>query len=295
MTKRIAAIVNPVSGRRDLTPVVGLIGRKVNALGADFSLHRTARPGDATRIATSLQESADAVLVVGGDGTVCEVVNGLMERRVPVLVYRGGTENLLARELKMPSSPGEAARMLVHGRAIPYDVGVYNDRRFLSVAGVGFDAECVFRMAAGRRGHITHLDYFWPIWRTFWAHRFPLLEVVLDGRIVFRGRGFAILGILPRYSAGMRILANASFDDGMLDLCIFPCTSHRQMLAHAIRALTRCHIGHGGVLYERGRHIRVTSADPVFVQIDGDPGGMLPAEFTILPQAARFLTDGAAD
>jgi YegS/Rv2252/BmrU family lipid kinase len=289
MSKRIAAIVNPVSGRRDLTPIIRRMGNELVSSGASFSLHRTECPGDATRIARRLQDEADAVLVVGGDGTVCEVVNGLMQRKVPVLVFRGGTENLLARELDMPAAPDQIARTLLEGSPIPYDVGVLNDRRFLSVAGIGFDAECVLRMSATRRGHITHLDYFWPIWRTYWAHQFPRIQIEIDGRLVFDGRGFAILGILPRYSAGMRILAEAVVDDGLLDVCIFPCTGRRQMLGHAVRALAHRHVGRGGVRYLRGRHIVVTSNQCVPVEIDGDPAGSLPAEFTVLPHAARFL------
>jgi len=289
MSKQIAAIVNPVSGRRDLTLAIRKIGRIVTEAGASFTMHRTAGPGDATNLASQCRQMADAVLVVGGDGTVCEVVNGLMPQEVPVLIYRSGTENLLARELNMPTAPGEVAQTLLKGRPIPYDVGVFNDRRFLVVAGIGFDAECVYRMTRRRTGHITHLDYFWPIWRTFWAHRFPNLRVELDGSPAYEGRGFVILGILPRYSVGMRILADAAYDDGWLDVCIFPCANRIRLIGHAARSLARRHTHRGDVIYRRARHVCVTSSERVHVETDGEHAGFLPAEFGVLTRAARFL------
>ena len=95
------------------------------------------------------------------------VAGGLRDLHVPFVVLPLGTENLLARELGMPVDPEAAACNLLHGQPRAIDACEMNGRRFLAVAGVGFDAECVERFMRIRRGHITHGDYFWPIWRTF--------------------------------------------------------------------------------------------------------------------------------
>lgn len=289
MPRRIVAILNPVSGRRNMIPVVRKVGRLVERGHGRLEIAETAGAGHATELASQVAPDVDAVLVVGGDGTVCEVANGLAGREVPILILRTGTENLLARELMMPTIPGHIARTLLDGKPFPYDVGVINDRRFLIVAGVGFDAECVLRMSCVRTGHITHWDYFWPIWRTFWAHRFPRLRVEVDGACVFEDRGLVLVGVIGRYSAGLHVLARARYDDGLLDVCILPCASRTRLATHACRVFCHRHIGHGGTIYRQCRRIRITSEDKVPTEVDGEVGSLLPADCSILPGAASFL------
>ena len=307
--RRFVAIVNPISGRRNMLPRVRTIARAVERLGGRLDVLVTQGPRHATQLADGLSDDIEAVLVVGGDGTVGEVVNGLAGvgradrgsdeptekggsgrvRRVPMLILRTGTENLVAREMNMPTDPGQVTDTLLRGEQFATDVGVINEHRFLAVAGIGFDAECVVRMNPSRRGHITHGDYFWPIWRTYWAYRYPILSVDADGERIFDGRGFVLIGNIARYSAGLRMLMKARNDDGLLDLGVFPCESRRRMFGHACRAFLRRHVGRGGMMYRQCRTVRVSSDDKVPIEVDGELGGHLPAECSVQPGAVSFL------
>ena len=287
--RRFAAIVNPISGRRNMLPRVRTIARAVERRGGRLEVLVTNGPRHATELSSRLEREVEAVLVVGGDGTVGEVLNGLGDSRIPMVIYRTGTENLLAREQGMPGDPDEITSALLNGEEFATDVGVIGGRRFLAVAGIGFDAECVVRMNRARCGHITHGDYFWPIWRTYWAYRYPRLTVEADGAVIFEGRGFALVGNIARYSAGMRILSKARNDDGLLDLGIFPCESRRRMLGHACRALLRRHVGPRGMIYRQCRTIRVSSNEAVPIEVDGELGGHLPAECSVHSGAVSFL------
>ncbi|MHC4696839.1 MAG: diacylglycerol/lipid kinase family protein [Planctomycetota bacterium] len=315
MTRQIVAILNPVSGACDMLPVVQQIGRSLERRGSQLDIHVTGGTGHATEIAAELHHDVDAVLVVGGDGTVCEVVNGIIGRpddwglriadcglwidpkstinnlhsTIPIVILGTGTENLIAHELGMPSTPERVVETLLSGEPFACDVGVINQRHFLAVAGVGFDADCVLRFARARQGHITHGDYFWPIWRTFWTHRFPTLRVEVDNACVFEGHGFAMVGIIGRYAAGLRILSEARYNDGLLDLCVFACNSKARLLGHAGRLFLGRHVGSRGVIYRQGRQISITSPDQVHLEVDGDAAGCLPATCHVLPGAARFL------
>jgi diacylglycerol kinase family enzyme len=279
--RRFAAIVNPISGRRNMLPRVRTIARAVERLGGRLDVLVTQGPRHATEL--------EAVLVVGGDGTVGEVVNGLAGSRVPMLILGTGTENLLAREMNMPTDPEQVTDTLLRGEQFAADVGVINGHRFLAVAGIGFDAECVVRMNRLRRGHITHGDYFWPIWRTFWEYRYPVLRVDVDGERIFEGRGFVLIGNIARYSAGLRMLMKARNDDGLLDVGVFPCASRREMFGHACRAYLRRHVGRGGTLYRQCRTTRISSDEAVPIEVDGELRGYLPAECSVQPGAVRFL------
>lgn len=265
------------------------IRRLLEGRGGTLEIRCTSRPGHATELASKLPRELQAVLIAGGDGTVGEVLNGLAAPSPPLAILRSGTENLLAKELEMPTGAAQMAELLAHGEPTSMDVGVLNGRKFVAVAGIGFDAACVAEMQRVRRGHITYLDYLGPILRTFWSYRYPTLRVEADGREVFSGRGFALIGNIARYSAGLRILTHAKGGDGLLDLGVFPCSSRAEFVGHAARAYLRAHVGDGRMLYHTARSIRVESDPPAPVELDGELWGRTPAACSVVPAAVSFL------
>lgn len=289
MRKRVGVIVNPVSGRYDLRVFLRDVRRELAAGGASVTVLRTAGAGHATELARGLLDRCDALLVIGGDGTICEVANGIAGTDLPMAVVGTGTENLFARAIGPQRDPRIVARVLRSADVVRWDLGRINGRAFLAVAGVGFDAECVRRMAAIRRGHITHADYFLPVWRTFWEHPFPHLRITADGRRVFDDRGLAIVGGLPRYALGLRITPAARPDDGVLDFCAFRCASRTRLLALAWKTLWNRHLESPGVFSGQFRRIEITSDRPVPVEADGDAAGILPAVIEVEPRALALL------
>ena len=289
MARQIAAIINPVSGRRSVWPAIRQIEHELRRAGASLEVMTTEQIGHARTLAARLSADVPAVLVVGGDGTVSEVINGLGRRLIPMVIMRTGTENLLAREFGMPKHPRRIAHALIYGDPFDVDLGVINDKCFAAMVGVGFDAECVRRMTDSRRGHISHLDYVRPIWRTFWSYTFPALRIEVDGPCVFEGCGLAVIGMIKRYGGGLCIVPHARCDDGLLDLCVFRCASRAELLAHVSRVLRQRHLGHRKVFYQQCRNIRIDSPEQVPIQIDGEFGGFLPASCALLTRAARFL------
>lgn len=288
--KNVLAIVNPVSGGRDVTPVLQQVEFQLKAKRVRLTVARTRGPGDARRFARDHRD-VDAILTMGGDGTVRETVDGLAGRGTPLAVLSTGTENVLARELRMPTTPDAAVRTLLRGNPVRYDVGLIGDRRFLVVAGVGFDAEVVERLARRRNGHIGYSHYILPMLATAWEHRWPHLRVETDGEVVFEDRGFALIGNLARYSLGMRVLAKARPDDGLLDVCAFSCQSLFRLVQYALDIVHLRHVNKAGVVYRACRSVSVSSPDPALVEIDGDPAGALPLTAQALPRDVTLLTD----
>lgn len=286
---RITIIFNPIAGRGRLGSVVEDIVARLRASGCEVAVLRTAAAGDATSFANAVADGTRAVLAVGGDGTVREVVGGLAGRSIPVVILPAGTENLVARECGMTADPESIVDTILHGRRQRFDLGVINGCHFGIVVGIGFDGEVVARLAARRRGNITHLSYFAPIWRTFWGHRFPPIRVEIDGELVFDGRGMVFVGVMPCYSVGLRVVRDAVWDDGLLDLCILPCVSRVGLLRHAFRVWRRVHVEHNGVIYKRCNRLRVSSTARVAVEVDGDTSGHLPVDIGIEPAAGMIL------
>ena len=285
----IHLIVNPQSGYGGQGLVLADVKAALRRAELEFVEYVTQAPEDATRYARQIADSASAAIVWGGDGTVNEVANGLTGTDVPILACPAGTENLLAKELRVSSNPRKIVSALRFGHVAECDVGVVNGRNFLLIIGVGFDGEVVRRLAAVRTGHISHLSYFWPIWRTFWEHDFPRMRILADGQEIFDDYGLAFVGNISRYSVGLRICRDALYDDGLLDLVVFSCRQQSHLMLHAAWTLLRRHPLKGNVLYRRAKHIRLETESAAPSQVDGDVGPSPPLEISVAPKRIKLL------
>ncbi|MCK4601920.1 MAG: diacylglycerol kinase family lipid kinase [Phycisphaerae bacterium] len=288
-TRPVHLIINPRSGYGGRKLILTDLRATLRRAGIEIVEYTTSGPEDATAHARRIADCASAVIVWGGDGTVSEVASGLVGTDVPILPCPAGTENLLASEMKIPAEPRRILNVLHSGQIVDCDLGQINGRNFLLIIGVGFDGEVVRRLAAGRTGHISHLSYFWPIWRTFWEHDFPQMHIVADREEVFHDRGLVFVGNISRYAVGLRICRDAQYDDGLLDLVVFNCRQQTALVLHAAWTLLRMHPLKGNVLYRRVRRVRIETSRPVPCQVDGDLGPNTPLDISVAPEKIKLL------
>jgi diacylglycerol kinase (ATP) len=287
--RRVHLIVNPQSGYGGQRLLLANLRLAMRQAEVDLVEYTTTAPEDATRYARSVAPGARAIVVWGGDGTVNEVANAVAGTDVAILPCPAGTENLLAKELHIPSDVRAIVQVLNAGQVVECDVGRVNGRNFLLIIGVGFDGEVIRRLTAVRSGHISHLSYFWPVWRTFWEHDFPRLRIEADGQEIFDDFGLAFVGNISRYAVGLRICRDARFDDGLLDLVVFSCQEPGSLLLHAAWTLLRMHPLKGNVLYRRVRAVRIEADRPVPSQVDGDQGPAPPLDISMGPTRIKLL------
>ena len=287
--RKVHLVINPHSGYGGQRLLLADLRALMRQSGVALTEYTTTAPNDATDYVRSIAGKAQVVMVWGGDGTVNEVVNALAGTDVMMLPCPVGTENLLAKEMHIPSSPRGILKVLQEGQVVQCDVGQVNGQNFMMIIGVGFDGEVVRRLSVNRTGHISHLSYFWPIWRTFWEHDFPRMRIVVDGQEIFNDFGLAFVGNISRYSVGLRICRDARYDDGLLDLVVFSCQEQTALLLHAACTLLRVHPLKGNVLYRRLRSVRIETAQPVPCQVDGDMGPSPPLEISIAPGRVKVL------
>jgi len=288
----IAYIVNPKSGASSHK----LIGRQFRQYlvekGFNVKVSLTNSLEHACELATDAAVDHDCSLVVavGGDGTLREVAHGLEGSDTPLLVVPAGTENLLANELGFDERLKTIVAAFEAGCTRPLDLGQANGKCFISIAGFGFDGEVIRRMSHRRKGHINHLDYFWPMFRTFWTYKFKPITVLVDGDQIFQGRGLVFIGNISRYAVGLQLLHKADFSDGLLDICVYKCASKAHLVKHAAFTVLKLHTLGKDVIYRQGKTVAVSSTGPYLAtQIDGDPGPPLPIKITIIPKAVNVI------
>lgn len=293
----IAYIVNPKSGASSSKLTGRQFEQYLAKKGFELRVGLTTSLEHACELATdaAVDYHCAMVVVVGGDGTVREVAHGLEGSDKPLLIVPYGTENLLANELGFDERLKTIIRTFEAGYIRPLDLGSANGKCFTSIAGFGFDGQIVRRVSEQRKGHIDYFDYFWPIWRTFWNYKFDAMKVEVDGEEVFDGRGLVFVGNISRYAMGLQILHDADFGDGLLDVCIYKCTSQVRLLKHSLMTVLKQHTYGTNVIYRQGKNISVSSeAADIATEVDGDPGPPLPVQIEIIPQAVNCLVPEGA-
>lgn len=221
------------------------------------------------------------VVAAGGDGTVGDVVNRC--HGLPVAILALGTENLIARHLKLPADGAALADVIAAGNKRRLDAWTLNGRRFLIMAGFGFDAEIVRRTAERRSGNISKLTYAAPLWESLRDYAHPELRVFIDDGDRAEVAGLMIAVSLPAYALGLQIAGSAEGDDGVLDLRLFERRSAFQMVRYFYKVMQGEHEALPDVQSVRARRFRVESDEPIPIQIDGDFAGFTPATVELLP------------
>lgn len=242
---------------------------------------------------------ADAVVAVGGDGTVYHALPQLVRTQTPIYHAPGGNENLFAREFGTTANPTDLLCALKRGPAAPVDLGSVNAhdaaRPFAIMLSIGPDASVIHRLHANRSRASGHAMYIAPTLAECSDPTLPALSIRVDGRQVVTGeRGFAIVANCRRYALGLDPARTADMRDGRLDLVFFPAAS----IAHCLLWMARCAIGDPrdwrGAVVARGAEVSVATDSPVPWQVDGEAGGVLaPANelsLRVLPGALRVLS-----
>ena len=154
--------------------------RRLRALGIRPRLF-SRRQALARRLIGRGFDGLAGIVAAGGDGTVGDLINRFPG--VPIAILPTGTENLLAKYLRIPLDGRFVAEMIAAGRTRPMDLGLLNGRRFTLMVSVGFDADVVHRTHARREGHIQKWNYVQPVLETLRNYEYPELQIEADGGI----------------------------------------------------------------------------------------------------------------
>jgi diacylglycerol kinase (ATP) len=277
--RRALLILNPTAGTRTREGARRAV-ETLRALGVAVAVRETACRGDAERYAASASRADfDVVVAAGGDGTINEVANGLGRHSPPLAIVPLGTANVLASELGLPLRPEAAARVIAEAQPRPIYVGLANGRRFLQMAGAGFDACVVEGVSAGLKRRLGKGAYVWRTAVELGRYGFPQLRVELDGGSF---EAVSVIVAKGRFYAGRFVAAPlASPERPSFQVVLF----RKPGRVGALRALAALGLGRLGSLPEveirAARSVGIAGADGAPVQADGDVVGRLPVRIEI--------------
>lgn len=218
--KRIAFIVNPISGTCNKDVVPALIGKHIDATLFDTTVAFTKYAGHASELASDyVTQGYDIVVAVGGDGTINEVARSLVETSTALGIVPCGSGNGLARHLMLPMNFGGALDVINMAEIHDLDYGIINGHPFFCTCGMGFDAFISKKFAeAGKRGPLTYIE---NVLKEGLSYRPETYELVLDGDVEQTYKAFLIsVANASQYGNDAYIAPQASMSDGLLDVVI---------------------------------------------------------------------------
>lgn len=298
--KSYAVIVNPTSGK-------GQALRKAEALLARLSefasaqLLATTHRGAATELAAEAASRVDRIIAIGGDGTLNEVLNGLMNAGLapadlPELGFLpAGTANAAVRAFGLASDPDAVATALINATSIPLDVGMVRheggQRAFLLWCGAGWDAVIIDALNATRSGLmgvsglIGHLP---QVLSSVARYKQPEISTEVDAS-EFGNHSTVIIANVGPIGFGGRVTDAADPGDGHFDVVGVPPLTALSWARFGFRMMASTLADARGVRHSPGSHITLRADGRVPFHLDGEPVGILPAKVTLMHGAVRLL------
>ena len=283
--KRARIIYNPTSGREAIKRNLPDVLEILENAGYETSAHATTGEGDAIEAAKlAVERRYDLVVAAGGDGTINEVVNGMAEQeyRPKLGIIPVGTTNDFARALQIPRDIVAAAEVIAKGDRIPIDIGRMNEKYFINIGGGGSLTELTYDVPSKLKTVLGQLAYYLRGIEMLPSLKATNMTIEYDGKL-FEGESMLFLVGLTNSIGGFEKLSpSSSINDGMFTLLILKKTNLADFIRIASLALRGEHINDPKVVYTKANRIKVHSDEKVLLNLDGEFGGVLPAEFVNL-------------
>lgn len=305
--QKAALLFNPLSGRRtgrrlaDVQQVITVLRQA----GVEVSSEPTRASASAVeQVKQAIAQGCDTIFACGGDGTVHDVLQGIVGTEAVLGIIPLGTANSLAHDLKIPREPRAAAvsalsaqvRRVAAGSIAYQDAANQRAARYFTVtAGIGVDAQLFYQLNPAMKSHIGMAAYYLHAMRLWLTHRMEEFDVQLDdGKSSRQATVSQLLAVrIGNFGGVLRNLApGASLERSDFRVVLFRTRRRLAYLHYVLRGM----VARPGVIagiesvHTERVHCRAKSAGSrVFVEADGELLGTLPAELTIIPEAFRLL------
>jgi len=295
MPRRVAVVVNPASVADSAQLRKEILQRcAALAIGEPLWFETTKDDPGAGMVGDALSAGADLIVVCGGDGTVAACAGALPGSDVALGVVACGSGNLLARNLDLPLALGPALDVAFGSGRRRLDLLESAGRRFVVMAGLGFDAEMIRGTSEELKAKVGWPAYLIGIARALRSHQHARFEVTVDDGPVVRRTGVGVLvGNVGQLQGGLAVLPDAKPDDGLLDIAVLTPRSIRDWPVLVLRILLRKPNSGDQAEVMRGRQVLISTDRSMPVEYDGESAGEADGmTVRVLPAAIVICSDG---
>jgi diacylglycerol kinase (ATP) len=285
--RRLLIIFNPAAGWRRRQRLARVLAR-LREHGCAYVLRETQGRGDAERFAAAVDPADfDLVVAAGGDGTVNEAINGLACSALPLALIPLGTVNVLAAEIGLRTDPAAVARCVALGEPRPIALGAANGRRFILMAGAGFDAHVVAGVSVPMKRWLGKGAYVLSALRQLLVFSYPAYEMQTDNTL--RQAASVIVANARHYGGRFVCAPAASLESGTLQVCLFERGGRLAVIGYALALVTGRLPTLPSYRLIEARRIEIRGRPGEPLQGDGDSIGRLDATIEVLPNALDLV------
>ncbi|GMQ80477.1 MAG: diacylglycerol kinase family lipid kinase [Planctomycetia bacterium] len=300
----VLILVNPKSGGGKARRLVPDVVRELDARGYAVGQFESRAAGDIARRVRATDAEYQALLVVGGDGTVREAIAGGAGVKVPLAVLPCGSANVLSTELALPRKAADVARLIDDGYSERLDSallrhvdggqqrasGQGEPAQFLLMVGAGIDGRVVHRVHERRRGGtLGKFKYVPAVVQEFLQFQPVRHWVTLEEGTRVGPFAQVLVTNVSSYGAFWKLPGNVDMKDGKLDVFGFRARGRMGMFAHTLRgSLNQLTVGKN-LFHAQVSRVRVDAEQESLLQADGDPAGCCPVQIEARPASVRLL------
>ena len=262
-------IVNPAAARGKAVRVAEKVIKICEERHLDYQLIYTDKSGDATKFAIESKDQFECTVAVGGDGTINEVVNGLMGGQSKLGIVPVGSGNDFVRAMDIPLDITKAMDILFAMKTQPIDIGKAGDRYFQNGLGIGFDAWVVEETLKVNKLRGTAI-YLYSVLKTIYNYQPPIVNICYND--VNRTERFYMITVGNGISlgGGFKLTPNAIVDDGLFDLNIIRDLKKWEIYQNLISVFTGRHIYLEQVTTDRTDQLSIESEEGFAAHVDGE-------------------------
>jgi diacylglycerol kinase (ATP) len=291
---KIKFIINPSSGRQAMEKKIDALCKLLlddgYILGKFFTKNKYDAMLEARR---TCDEDFDCIVVCGGDGTVNEVVKGIMtgSRRVPLAILASGTVNDFANYLELPRTAHEFYDLLKRNRIVEVDIGCVNEDYFVNVAAGGLLSNVAYQAQPDVKAVLGRMAYYLEGLRELANQGLETVKIKIESDEFTSEEDILLFVISNSSSIGgfTKLAPEADIVDGLLDVVLIKKADITELMNIFVNVITGYHINHPKVIYYKTRKVYIESESKIMLDIDGEYGGKLPAEFKVIPKGLSIF------
>jgi diacylglycerol kinase (ATP) len=296
-------IVNPTAGANSTHRKWPGISSLLKKVGLAFDYQFTEGKGHAIELArTAVEKGYKCLVAVGGDGTIHEVANGILQKGSADLTSLGiictGTGSDLSRSIGISHDYDQACRNLANPKEITIDIGLVQyhkkgrnlQRYFVNSAGIGFDATVVDATEKLPKYFGGTIPYLTGLIRSFLFYRNKEVTFKIGDQPAQRARILSLVVANGRYfGGGMQIAPEAKLNDSLLDMIVLGNFGKIELLKNLKKVYSGTHLTHPKVKLVKDSRIVIESAQKFLLHADGELLGEGPVVFSLLPKSLTLL------
>lgn len=270
--KDILFILNPIAGGGLALELEELIHKEMKGKCINYKLKLTEGPRDAIKLAEEgIREGSNIIVAVGGDGTINEIAQILVNTDIPIGIIPGGSGNDLARSLGLPLDPKAALDNILNNEKSKIDIGYVNGELFLNIASTGLDAAVVKGAKKYKVKYKGNMAYTISLIENLIKFKKKEIEIEIDGKVIKEKAYLVAVGNGKTYGGGFNVLPMAELDDGYFHICIVKKATKLALLIVFPSILFSKHtVFKRYVSIYKGKKVKITTKEELYLNVDGE-------------------------